>query len=158
MLIFIILDIYVYSVLFHKVVDKSYINSAIEYRDKYSEITDIINKNVIKNEKILLVSQEDIGYDYWTIRFILRPAYVECDGLSWSFSNDIKENDYYSINISARDFLNRLLENEYDYVLLFRINDYFVKEYKYLFTDETKILENRIYRLDKDIKKLVLCD
>lgn len=45
----------------------------------------------------------------------------------------------------------------YDYVALYRLNDYFYEHYSVLFEDPAQIMENAVYLVDKDTGLLVFC-
>lgn len=50
-----------------------------------------------------------------------------------------------------------LIQN-YDYVALYRLNDYFYEHYSVVFEDPAQIKENAVYLMDKDTGVLVFCE
>ncbi len=138
-----------------KFINRNGVKESISVRSRYSKIIDVVNKNCEKNAKIYFVSQEDKGYDYQVIRFSIRPRLVN-EGFSWSLSEDgpFYDGDIWTKKISAADFRNTILTQEYDYVVICKTNDYFSHHYMSLFEDANEITDNSIFRLDRQACKL----
>ena len=52
--------------------------------------------------------------------------------------------------------MDELISNDYDYVAFYHIDDQFVEEYSAVFENPEEIVEDSIYAVDKDAKKLCL--
>ena len=130
-------------------IEESFI-SRKEYTDKEEKLLNIINKD----EKIFFISQEDEGFDLYVSHYLLRPAIVFNRDFGWSFGKPYHSKDYFSKDITSDDLLKELIENKYDYVYIFKCNDYFVNHFSNLFAINETIDDNRIYKLNINDMKL----
>ena len=110
-----------------------------------------------ENTRVWVIAQEQDGLDYWSIRYSLRP---ECDTDiaegSWSLSaggDALYAGDQWSSHISAERW--RELLKDFDYVLIYRVNDSFLEDYGSLFEDPEGIANEQIYEVDHERDLLV---
>ena len=86
-------------------------------------------------------------------KYCVRPNVV--DGDVSVRVNIINEEDDSAI-YSADEWMDELISNDYDYVAFYHIDDQFVEEYSAVFENPEEIVEDSIYAVDKDAKKLCL--
>lgn len=108
------------------------------------------------NSRIYFVGQETLGYEYISTRYLMRPNMYN-DNFSWSIGEPFSEEDYATKTITADEWHRELME-KYDYVALYKINDYFIENFGDLFMDRDDIKEKGIYSVDKSSGKLILCN
>ena len=93
---------------------------------------------------------------WWITKFNARPANVFVEDRTWSFGPPFYEGDIWSKDISVSDFKRILLEN-YDYLALYHLNEYFIETYADLFENKGDIQEGCLYRIDKATGIMELC-
>ena len=131
-------------------VRKHYVSNSIVVRSKYIDITEDINNSCKPGSKIYFISQEDKGFDFHVTRFSVRP-YIIDNHWGWSISNDgpFFEGDIWTKELSVEKFKETLINDEYDYVAIYKTNDYFNDYYGSLFENPQDIEENSVFEFDR---------
>ncbi len=125
------------------------------YRMKYDEIyVKFCALEPDSEQSICLISQGDRGLDYQALRYVFRPHKIGI-APSWSLGEPL-EGDEWTKACSPEQWWQEL-EDNYDYVLIYRLNDYFVENYDYLFAEPEEIRERAIYAVDREKGVLQLC-
>ena len=132
-------------------INKDGVRESLTVRARYCEIIDRVNDNCKEHSKIYFISQEDKGYDYQVIRFSLRPHIID-NPFAWSLSEDepFYEGDIWTKKMSAADFKELLFAQNYDYVAIYKTNDYFSSNYASLFEKPDEIENNSVFRFDRE--------
>ncbi len=125
------------------------VKSSIERRWNY-EMLDRQIRSIAEPSKIYLISQEDYGFDKWVIRHNAYP-HIVTSSLSYSFRDSEKyyDSDIWSREVELEVWQQELIEN-YDYVALFRVNNYFVDTYRELFEDYDLIQNSTVFKINKE--------
>lgn len=124
-------------------------------RDKYEPLHNQIVKHCEPKSNIYFISQWDTGFDYWVSRYNARPAYISTSKWGgWSIGKKKNKDDIWTASMEVDEWMNYLVES-YDYVAIYRTNDYFIETYGVLFEDEIKT--DCVYKVNKQNKKLELC-
>ena len=111
-----------------------------------------------EEKDVWIVSQESDGFDYWMIRYGIRP----CNGalnVGWSLTSSpeaLYAGDRWTVQISAESWQEQL--KEYDYVLIYRINKTFREEYASLFEAPEGLDSGQIYAVNHETDLLVRVD
>lgn len=132
---------------------RNHIDQAIETRQKYMSIENKILDECKAGARVYLISQEDTGYDSVAMRFITRP----CRTSGGSIGEPFFEGDIWTREITATQWMEELV-SDYDYVALYKLNDYFYQNFSVLFENPEDIAENELYYVDKEKELLVKCD
>lgn len=114
-------------------------------REEYHTLTEKIMTACDGDDSIFVVAQEDTGFDRWVIRFNVRPNRVEGN---WSIGVPFYEGDIWTVTKTAEEWREELIKG-YDYVALYHLNDYFYENYSVLFDDSNTIMENGLYKVNK---------
>lgn len=131
-------------------VSGAYKNASINVRNNgFEDIRDTSLTYVDGSNKIWYINQGETSDEHLVYRFLLRPNVV--DGFY-----EIGENDDYLYEVSALDWINELIDEEYDFVAIHHLDGEFVESYQSIFKDE--ISDNAIYRVNKQTKMLEMCD
>lgn len=133
------------------------IATTVENRSKFTSVVDKVHKEFTTDKRnVYIVVQESKGLEYWQYRYLLKENISKVnDNFTWSLGPAYYDGDVWSIDISANEWMNDLVEN-YDYVILDTINDGFISIYGDLFESKDQILAKNIYKVDKVNRKLVL--
>lgn len=113
-------------------------------------ISNLILETCDGDDIIWFIEQEKTGYQWYVCRFNVRPNIVSGQ---WSIGEPFYEGDVWTYEIDADEWWNQL-EERYDYVALYHINDYFVNEYGRLFADSVSIEDNALFKIDKEMRCL----
>lgn len=126
-----------------------YHRTSIATRQPYFEVVSRTNEVIKNNEKkVYIVSQEDKGFDYWVLKYSIRPSTTNSN-FTWSIGKPFYDGDIWTRTIDAVHWKQELL-NDYNYVLLYKINDYFVEEFSSVFEDKQIIMPATLYSVDKN--------
>lgn len=131
--------------------------TSVGSRVPYNEVSEnFISSIPEESANIFILSQEDTGYDYWTFRYILRPHIIGNSG-QWSIGIPFYEGDIWTKLISAEEW-QQLLVEKYDYLIIYKLNDYFISNYATIFSNPDSISTNSIYKVNKDTGLLDLVE
>lgn len=123
---------------------------ALQVRQEFAEITDKIANSCKVGSAVYIISQEDDGFDKWVLKFSIRPNTVNKDFGSWSIGEGpFYDGDIWTVQKSCKEWKEELLSS-YDYVALYRVNDYFKDTYGKLFKEPEAIQDNSLFRVNKD--------
>lgn len=109
-----------------------------------------------ENARVYIVAQGSNGFEYWILKYHLRPCLFNEDGWSLSPDGPLYSNDIWSVARSAEEWQNEL--KAYDYVLLYKADDTFVQHYSVLFENPELIQERALFRVDPQTGLLALCE
>ena len=123
-----------------------------EYEEMYAQFCAL---ETGPQQRIYLISQGDSGIDYQVLHYTFRPHRIGM-GPSWSLGEPFYEGDLWTRACSPEQWRQELWEN-YDYVLLYRLNDYFTEHYGGLFAEPEEIRERAVYAVDRESGLLRRC-
>lgn len=129
------------------------IQQALDIREQYNTVCNKVAQCCDGNDNIYIISQEDSGFDYWVIRYSIRPN-ISNDNFTWSIGKAFYDGDIFSQELSADQWMDELVAH-YDYVLLYKLNDYFYQNFSSLFDNPEDIDVNAIYYIDKESRLLI---
>lgn len=136
--------------------NKDSIDSSLLTYESYKISLQNISEFVDEDEKLYIISQETTGYDYWYIRYYSRP--VKCNSAySWSIGEVFYDGDIWTKECSAQE-LQEVFVESYDYVLLYKLNDYFYENFSILFENPEDIHEDGLYKVNIETGLLEICE
>lgn len=127
-------------------------DASVQNKEPYNELIDKIMEVCDGDDVIYLIAQQDSGYHRWIIRFSVRPNRIEG---SYSIGEPFYDGDIWTEEKTAEEWQQELIEN-YDYVALYSLNDYFYENFSEVFADPDSIYEDGVYRVDKESGLLYL--
>lgn len=101
---------------------------AISFRAPYIELTNMIEANCEKDDKVWVISEGDTGLDKWVIRYNVRPVRINDSWGAWSLGEPQYDGDVWTIPKTTEEWKEELM-GDYDFVALYKVNDYFKKIY-----------------------------
>ncbi len=133
-------------------------NSISDY-NAYRGFFETVQSKTESDSRIYFVSQWTTGYDYWITKYYLFPRRINpgCTPLSptWSIGVPKNDNDVWTMMLTAEQWRD-ILVRDYDYVAIYKLNDYFLEEYSELFMNSEEIGEQKLYIVDKTLGRLIL--
>ena len=128
---------------------------SLEHRSRYISISNLILDHCNSDDHIYFISQEHDNGDFLATAFLIRPYHL---GGEWSIGPQFYEDDISTRNVSVDEFKNDLYQN-YEYLAIYHLNNYFIDTYGDLFKDKEKIEECALYKVDKSRGEsgLILC-
>lgn len=137
-------------------VHRYHVKASAANRAPYVAISAKINDVCDSQSTIYFVSQENSGFDYWVTKYNVRPNIID-NTWYWSIGEGpFYDGDIWTAEVTAEQWQKDLIQN-YDYVVLYQLNDYFYEHYSALFEDPSLIAENSVYLVDKESGLLVFC-
>lgn len=129
------------------------VDDSLAYRALFQPISDALEK-IPTTSRVYFIAQGSAGYEYWVTKYIARPHILSNGG--WSIGEPFFEGDIWTREISVEEWHEELIEF-YDYVLLYRVNDYFIDNYAPLFDAAKDIGNDSLYRVNKETGLLERC-
>lgn len=133
-----------------------YMRQSVSVRAPYEALHDAIRQNCDGDDRIYFVSQETTGFDYWVSRFNARPNSFN-PNFTWSIGEPFHEGDIWTKTITPEEWQDQLLA-QYDYVALYKVNDYFLENFGCLFAQPENIEINALYRVNPESGLLEKCE
>lgn len=113
-----------------------------------------------KKDRIYVISQNNNGLDYYTLRYNFTPVPVQeqpikpARDLVWSLGEPYSPNDLWTADISV-DKWSKALEG-FTYVYLYKIDNRFIDDYGQLFDNINNIRDTTMYHINKINNNIVL--
>ena len=124
----------------------------------------IIKENVELHDKVYLVYQNiSGGIEYHMLRYSISPIVTNLM-YEWSLGPKYYEDDIWSYDISKEDFEKKLIEEEFDYIFIAKIDEQFVKIYGSMIEydlNNYQQLNNKLLKvnkIDEDSIKLTIIE
>lgn len=97
--------------------------------DEINLEANIIKENVELDEKVYLIYQNiGGGYEYHKLRYCISPIVTNLM-YEWSLGPKYQENDIWSYDITKEEFEKKLIDENFDYVFIAKIDEQFIKIY-----------------------------
>lgn len=136
------------------------VQDSIAVRYDYKKLDERVKEICDGNDRIYFIAQETTGFDYWVFRFSCRPNRTSeiTEGWisGWSIGEPFYEGDVWTYKMDPETWRSQLLE-QFDYVALHKINEYFIEHYGYLFSDSAEIEVGELYRVNQESGMLEKC-
>lgn len=131
------------------------VREAMNVREPYETAIANLPEEIDGDDKIYVLSQNTSGFDYWVLKYSLRPNEIN-ENNTWSIGKPYNKEDIWTRNYSQTEWMNKLIEEEYDYVYIYKADNQFISQYAELFITTEDIDEQTLFIVDKKIKKLKL--
>lgn len=133
-------------------VTRSQVLASIAMQEPYQDLADAIQTNAGTGDaRIYFILQDDTGIDAMIIRYLSRNfGAFEIANLQERYDDSADEQ-------TAAEVLQAQLQSDFDYVSIYRLNDYFLQEYSAIFAADTEIAENTVYAVDPTTGLLTAC-
>ena len=115
------------------------------------EKADIVNSTLNNNDKVYVIFQDPgITVDPFVFRYCISPIVMNLMD-EYSLGKLDGPNDTMTYNITAKEWKEKLINENYDYVFILKTDNEFNETYKELFEDKTdfKNIENKIFKVNK---------
>lgn len=132
-----------------------YAKSSIQFRSEYNDVVEKTLQFVDGNDKVWFIEQGETSEKSLQYQFLIRPNYISGEN---SIGSPVYEDDTITEYMTADDWKNELLKGDFDYVLLYKINDDFIEEFGTVFEKPQDIVERNIYKVNKNTGLLSLCE
>lgn len=119
--------------------------STLANRQPYQEIAAKIDVSNTVSPKIAIVSQANTGYDGLVLAYELFPNTTA----KYSLGPAKFDGDIWSRDISPNDWNTMLHAENYEYIIIFKSDEYFSENFRFLFADPAKIKDGSIFKINK---------
>lgn len=126
------------------------VHKSVAERTVYESVAQKVEKQTEVGANVYLIVQESAGYEFHVMKYLLLDR--DFNSGEWSIGEPCWEGDIWAVKKDADEWMNDLCEN-YDYVILYNINEYFRENYSHLFKDE-KVCKKALYRVNKSNQTL----
>ncbi|MEG1196321.1 MAG: hypothetical protein RSE58_12125 [Clostridia bacterium] len=147
------------------------VTTSVTMRQPYNEMTERVRNAVGDHHaRIYFISQETTGLDSYVMHYALFPCdspsfnpYLDVsDGVFegeflWSIGEPFYEGDVWTLHIDAEEWISHL-QADFDYVVLYKLNDYFYEHFASAFAVPDDIAERCVYRVDSETGLLEICE
>jgi len=130
----------------------NYYQKPNEYSDNlrvnYKTLTEKIKfLNLTADDRVWIISQDTMGFEFYIFQYEVLPASV--GSIPFSIGTPSSPQDIWTDPKMTPEKWDEALDN-YDYVLIFKTTDSFVSEFGPMFEDPSSLIEQGIYRVEKD--------
>ncbi len=131
------------------------INIRIPYKNnsitnRYLEDSKIIESKTKENDRIYIISQKNDGSSFFTLSYLTSPRKYNMD----NFSIGKSEGDIFTKDISIIELSKFLIEGNYKYLYIQKIDENFIINYATMFKDKNPI-EKHIYKIEKQENNVI---
>ncbi len=138
------------------ILQKTSNNNRHAIRAPYEDAKPYSNLLDPKKDRIYVISQNNNGLDYYTLRYNFTPIPVQepAKDLVWSLGKPYSTDDLWTADINV-DKWSKALES-FTYVYLYKIDDRFINDYGQLFDNVNVVRSMTMYHINKINNDLVL--
>lgn len=133
-------------ILMYEYFSGSAVRSSQAFRENYIPLAQSIPQYANDEDRICVVSMENIGFDALVLRYSTQLTHLGGFGIV-----------RHAPMLTPEEWAAQLWEH-YDYVALYRFDDYFLENYSSVFEDPTDLHWDTLYRVDAGQKKLIRCE
>lgn len=131
------------------------INESKTIREPYESAVKELSNIIDENDKVYIISQNTTGFDYWVLKYSLRPNEINKPN-TWSIGEKYGAEDIWTAEYTKEEWMELLIKDNYDYVYIYKCDDQFIKQYSELFIDDKNINSQKLFKVVKDTKQLEL--
>jgi hypothetical protein len=95
--------------------------------------------------KVWIIAQHTSGFEYWVLRYLLMENETNSD--SWSIGAKADENDVWTVEKSASEWMEELAD--YDYVVILEATEVFAEEFAGVFENATDVASSSVFAVEK---------
>lgn len=126
------------------------IKNTIAKRADYYQFEEFAKDLPYEDSRVYFIAQDTNGYEYQVAYYLATPVSLSYDyEMGWSLGFPYSDKDVWTIEMSARDFEQALLEGEYTHVYLYRVDKQFRQRFKDMFAYDTAISNNSAFTVEK---------
>lgn len=133
------------------------VGESVDFREPYESAIDAIDEKIDDDDKVYIISQNTSGYDYWVLRYTLRPNMIN-EASTWSIGTKYGEEDIWTKEFTQEEWMDKLVEDDYDFVYLYKCDNQFKDEFQSLFVDASDIDERSLFKVETETRKLELVE
>lgn len=122
------------------------VHESVAERTLYETVAQKAEEQTEAGANVYLIVQESAGYEIYVMKYLLLERNFNSG--AWSIGEPCWEGDIWAVKKDADEWMNELCKN-YDYVILYNINEHFRENYSHLFKDE-KVCKKALYRVNKN--------
>lgn len=134
--------------------------SAIWESRKECAIADRMRERLSVDDKVYVIANGSEGGEYWVLKYILSPLHTQTPResiWSWDIGTAYEGQSAARVDILPADWMNYLIAEGYQYVLLYNIDENFKTEYAEIFEDNN-IAGRQMYFINHVTGKLEFRD
>ena len=115
-----------------------------------------------QKDKIYFICQNSNGQEYWFFRYAITPVNTNSGSAGsaspWSIGTPYNSEDVWTKNITCEEWQSILVQEKYNYVYLYNVDEQFKSEFGNAFENPEEISSKHIYRVqtENDVPSLAL--
>ena len=137
-------------------VSNAYAKASVALRANYTDVIEKTLKYVDGDDQIWFIQQETFGDDGQQINFGIRPNYINGYPSIGQYEDD--DDKDITIPMTPEEWREKLVNDKYDYVLLYEVNGTFRNYFASCFEEDSDIEERTLWKVDKQTGMLSLCE
>ena len=133
----------------HALTNREAVNWSVELRKPLNDLAKCFREaGPGEEQRLYFIDQGESEYPFYMAKFSFRPHWVSSP-LGWSLGEPFFEGDVWTRPATAEQLRQTLLA-DYDYVILYQVNDSFRETFGGLFAEAEDIGPMRIYAVDRE--------
>ncbi len=119
-------------------------------REAYSKAEKTFEQMNFEKDRVYFIAQDTNGLEYQTSYYLATPVSLSYDyEMGWSLGSAYSLKDVWSLDMSKEEWEEALIDGEYTYVYLYKVDDKFKDRFSTLFKDEKDIVNNSCFKIKK---------
>lgn len=136
--------------------NRDVVRDSFYFRSQLTSMTEQIDDFCNESDRIYFISQKSEGSDFRAIKFAVYPNHITNTD-AWSLGAPYSDKDVWTENLTADQWF-EVLQKDYDYVALYKVDELFINNYGILFADPNTISNRSLYYINKEIGILEKCE
>jgi len=136
------------------------VSESIAFWSGFDRMIDGMDRNCEQGSKVYLLSRNnrnDKGLYQGVLRYALRSRRHDVSGF-YSLGPEAFEGDTLSKDIDPSDWMDELIEGQYEYVAIHVLGNDFLDNYGECFENPDDVQDDTVYRVNAQSRKLIRCN
>ena len=124
------------------------VKKTVDKREEYSRLAEFTDLLDYENDRVYFIAQNTNGYEYQVSYYLATPVSLSYDySMGWSLGYPYSDDDVWTLDMSAEEWEQALLDGDYRYVYLYHVDKQFRNRFKDLFEYETAISDQSAFEV-----------
>ena len=129
---------------------KDTISKTMAKRMEYEFVEQLPKKLDPEKDRVYFICQDSNGYEYQVSYYLATPVKLSYDyAMGWSLGTPYDEGDVWTLDFTAEEWEQALLDGNYTYVYIYNADKQFRALYGELFENSSAISDNTCYKVEK---------
>ncbi len=126
-------------------------------REAYSKAEKTFAKMDYKKDRVYFIAQNTNGLEYQSAYYLATPVSLSYDyAMGWSLGNPYTVKDIWTLDMSKEEWEKALIDGDYTYVYLYKVDSRFKERFETLFKNKKDIKDDSCFKIKKSGQHIIL--